>query len=61
LTPRQYEVLGLLAHGESTSGIATRLGIAEETTRNHIRLLLQELDVHTRLEAVVVAFRNGWL
>jgi len=61
LTPRQHEVLELLAHGHSTAGIAAELSIADETARNHIRLLLAELGVHTRLEAVVVAFRNGWL
>jgi DNA-binding CsgD family transcriptional regulator len=61
LTPRQHEVLELLAHGYSTARIAAELSIADETARNHIRLLLSELGVHTRLEAVVVAFRNGWL
>jgi DNA-binding CsgD family transcriptional regulator len=61
LTPRQQDVLELLAHGHSTARIAQELGIADETARNHIRLLLAELGVHTRLEAVVVAFRNGWL
>ena len=61
LTPRQHEVLELLSQGLSTAEIATRLGIAPETTRNHIRMLLSELGVHSRLEAVVLAFRNGWL
>jgi DNA-binding CsgD family transcriptional regulator len=61
LTPRQHEVLELLAHGYTTARIAAQLNIADETARNHIRLLLAELRVHTRLEAVVVAFRNGWL
>ena len=61
LTPRQHQVLELLARGESTAGIAGGLGIAEDTARNHIRSLLNELGVHTRLEAVAVAFRNGWL
>ena len=61
LTPRQHEVLELLSQGLSTTEIAARLGIAPETTRNHIRMLLTELGVHSRLEAVVLAFRNGWL
>jgi DNA-binding CsgD family transcriptional regulator len=61
LTPRQHEVLELLAQGHSTTRIAAELQIADETARNHVRLLLAELGVHTRLEAVVVAFRNGWL
>ena len=61
LTPRQNQVLQLLAQGLTTGAIAERLGIAEETTRNHIRLLMVELRVRTRLEAVVMAFRNDWL
>lgn len=61
LTQRQQQVLELLAHGYSTAQIAETLQIAEETARNHIRLLLNELRVRSRLEAVVVAFRNGWL
>lgn len=61
LTPRQNQVLQLLAQGFNTTELAERLGIAEETARNHVRLLLVELRVRTRLEAVVIAFRNGWL
>ncbi len=61
LTPRQHQVLELLAQGRSTSEIAETLQVAEATARNHIRLLLAELRVRTRLEAVVVAFRNDWL
>jgi len=54
-------VLELLAHGRSTAEIAQALQISEQTVRNHIRHLLAELNVRTRLEAVVTAFRNGWL
>ena len=61
LTPRQHKVLTLLAQGQTTAQIAASLGIAEETARNHVRMLLGQLGVHTRLEAVVVAFRSGWL
>lgn len=61
LTPRQRQVLELLAHGRSTAEIAQELQISEQTVRNHIRHLLAELSVRTRLEAVVTAFRNGWL
>jgi DNA-binding CsgD family transcriptional regulator len=61
LTPRQYEVLVLLAEGLPTEQIAQRLQVAENTARNHIRLLLQEIGVHSRLAAVVTAYRNGWL
>ena len=59
LTPRQREVLALLAEGTSTTQIATTLGLAEETVRNHIRQLLRRLGVHTRLAAVAHARREG--
>jgi PAS domain S-box-containing protein len=59
LTPRQAEVLELLARGCSTAQIAERLGVAHETARNHIRATLRRLGAHTRLEAVVVAQREG--
>jgi len=61
LTRRQHEVLELLAHGRSTTEIARALQLSKETVRNHIRNLMAELGVRTRLEAVVTAFRNGWL
>ena len=55
------EVLRLLADGRTTTEISDDLGIAIETTRNHIRGVLRALNVKTRLEAVVLALRNGWL
>jgi PAS domain S-box-containing protein len=61
LTPRQREVLTLLADGASTSEIAVVLGLAEETVRNHIRQLLRRLGVHSRLAAVAYARRHGIL
>jgi DNA-binding CsgD family transcriptional regulator len=61
LTPRQVEVLRLLARGLSTREIAAQLGIADETARNHIRGLLRGLGVHSRLEAVAVGRRRGLL
>jgi DNA-binding CsgD family transcriptional regulator len=59
LTPRQAEVLRLLAEGLNTEAVAERLGVAVETARNHIRALLRRLGVHSRLEAVVEARRRG--
>ena len=59
LTPRQYEVLQLLAEGTSTTAIADQLGISEQTARNHIRAVLKALDCHSRLEAVAAARRLG--
>jgi PAS domain S-box-containing protein len=61
LTARQHETLSLLSEGLGTAEIAARLGVAEETARNHIRALLRQLNVHSRLEAVVRAYRLGLL
>ena len=61
LTPRQAEVLRLLGEGLSTEAIASRLGVAVETARNHIRAVLRGLDVHSRLEAVVEGRERGLL
>jgi PAS domain S-box-containing protein len=61
LTPRQREVLGLIASGLSTAEIATQLTISPETVRNHIRSLFSELNVHTRLEATAAGQRLGLL
>lgn len=58
LTPRQLEVLESLAAGEQAKAIARRLGIAETTVRNHIRMILVELGCHSQLEAVAEARRR---
>jgi len=55
LTPRQVEVLRLLAQGRSTKQIAAELHLSTETVRNHIRRLFRALGVHSRLEAVAAA------
>jgi DNA-binding CsgD family transcriptional regulator len=59
LTKRECEVLGLLAEGETTSGVASTLRISEATARNHIQRVLHKLHVHSRLAAVAVARRAG--
>jgi PAS domain S-box-containing protein len=59
LTNRELEVLSLLAQGFSTDDIARSLSISPSTTRNHIRNILQKLQVHSRLEAVVQAYKQG--
>jgi PAS domain S-box-containing protein len=59
LTPRQHEVLRLLAEGLETREIARRLGVADETARNHIRALLRVTGAHSRLEAVLMGQRLG--
>jgi DNA-binding NarL/FixJ family response regulator len=57
LTPREREILQLLAKGYSTRKIAEQLTISVNTTRNHIQHLLQKLNVHSRLEAVITGIK----
>jgi PAS domain S-box-containing protein len=59
LTPREREVLSLLATGAGTNEIAKRLFISPVTVRNHIRRVLEKLGTHSRLEAVTRAMRAG--
>jgi DNA-binding CsgD family transcriptional regulator len=61
LTPRQLEVLALIADGRSARAIGHRLGISEATVRNHIRAVLAELRVHSQVAAVAEARRRGIL
>jgi PAS domain S-box-containing protein len=61
LTPRQREILDLIAAGRSTEEIARELTLAPDTVRNHLRNLLRELDAHSRVEAVANAQRLGLL
>jgi PAS domain S-box-containing protein len=59
LSPRQLDVLRLLAQAKSTSQIAADLHLSPETVRNHVRSLLKALGARTRLEATLVALRDG--
>ncbi len=61
LTPREREVLHLLARGAPTRAIARTLGVSHATVRNHVHNLLAKLNAHSRLEAVMVALRGGLL
>jgi DNA-binding NarL/FixJ family response regulator len=61
LSRRQQQVLELLAEGVPAREIATTLGIAEATARNHIRLILHKLGCHSQLQAVATAVRLGLL
>lgn len=58
LTDRELEVLRLLAHGKPNRDIATDLFISENTVKNHVRNILDKLQLHTRTEAVVYAVRQ---
>lgn len=59
LTPRETEILQLLAEGHGSAAIATRLVISADTVQTHVRNLLGKLGVGSRLEAVALALRMG--
>jgi DNA-binding NarL/FixJ family response regulator len=59
LTPRQTEILQLLAEGIPASEIAGRLGMSPLTMRTHVQNILTRLGVHTKLEAMALAIRHG--
>ena len=59
LTPREQEVLQLLAQGLSNKLIAARLGISDHTVKFHVNAILAKLAVQSRTEAVVRAVRLG--
>jgi DNA-binding CsgD family transcriptional regulator len=61
LTEREKEILRWVAAGLQNKEIAQKLGISLATVRNHIHNILEKLDVHSKLEAVSLAFRQGWV
>jgi DNA-binding NarL/FixJ family response regulator len=58
LTDRELEVLKLVAQGLNNREIAKRLFISENTVKNHVRNILEKLQLHSRMEAVVYAVRE---
>jgi two-component system, NarL family, response regulator YdfI len=61
LTPREIEVLGMLAEGAGNKAIASRLGISEHTVKTHVGSIFGKLGVSNRAEAVASAARLGLL
>jgi DNA-binding NarL/FixJ family response regulator len=61
LTPRELEVLALLAEGCSPPAIAVRLVVSIYTARGHVKNVLRKLGAHSQLEAVAIASRKGLL
>jgi DNA-binding CsgD family transcriptional regulator len=61
LSPREQEILMLLADGETTSSVADRLGVSESTVRTHVERMRSKLNVSTRAAVVAEGFRLGYL
>ena len=61
LTPRETEVLQLLADGLTNKAIAQRLGISDHTVKFHVNAILGKLGAQSRTEAVVRATQHGLL
>ena len=59
LTPREREILSLLAEGQSNKVIARNLGISDGTVKLHVKAILRKLDIHSRVEAAVIAVEQG--
>jgi len=57
LTPRELEILGHVARGQSAAAIGAELNIAPLTVRTHVRNVLAKLGAHSRLEAIALALR----
>ena len=61
LTPRELEVLRLLAQGLDNEAIAQRLVLTKRTVQNHISIIYDKLGVTSRTEALLYAVQHGWV
>ena len=59
LTQRETEILQLLAEGYSNGEISEKLFISNHTTKTHLEKIYDKLGVHNRVQAAILAFKNG--
>ena len=59
LTPRELQILQLLADGKSPDELAAELQVSRNTLRTHIQNILMKLGVHSKLDAIIAAIRHG--
>jgi two-component system nitrate/nitrite response regulator NarL len=59
MTPREREVINLIAEGLSNKEIASRLHIATHTVKSHVRNIMEKLTLHTRLQIAAYAYKAG--
>ena len=61
ISPREMEILQFVTNGLSNKEIAVRLGISQQTVKNHMTSILKKLNVEDRTQAAVNAIRRGWV
>ena len=61
LTPREIQILSCIAGGSTNKYVAHKLGISEQTIKNHVSAILRKLNANDRAHAVALAIRNQWV